>query len=362
MQDLVSIESAHGALTFDAAVGNIPELRLHWAGRWIEPLHAAPWRDEPDVQADARTPFVERRLAGDFFCAPFAAPIDPDVPPHGWTANSAWHVCGQSQNGGRLHAVLERDVSGAAVTKLLELAGDAPLLYQEHMINGGSGVLPVAHHPMLRLAGAGRFFTSPKRAVLTPDQPLEPGRSCLAYPARSTDLKAVAAADGGTVDLTHWPIGSGHEDFAVLVEAEGSDIGWSAVIREAEDDIVFFMKDPAVLPVTMLWFSNGGRDYSPWNARHLGVVGIEDGRAPGVGGEAASAGPNPIASEGVPTGFVLADGRRHVIRHVIGAVPRPAGWTAIADIAVTDDRLTISDDAGRRIDLPWRRDFLKGRE
>jgi hypothetical protein len=360
MQDLVSIETAHGGLTFDAAVGNIPQLRLQWAGRWIEPLHSAPWRDEPEVQADTRLPLVDRRLAGDFFCAPFVGAIDPDVPPHGWTANSAWHVAGQER--GSLHAVLERDISGAAVTKMLELADDAPLLYQEHVINGGSGVLPVAHHPMLRLVGAGRFFTSRKRAVLTPDTPLEPGHSRLAYPTQSADLTAVATSDDGMADLTRWPIGTRHEDFAVLVEAEGADIAWSAVIRDAEDDIVFFLKNPAVLPVTMLWFSNGGRDYSPWNGRHLGVVGIEDGCAPGVGGEAAAGRPNPIAAEGVATGLKLARGNRHVIRHVTGAIPRPAGWTEIAVIAAAGDRLTISDGAGRQIQLPWRRDFLKGRD
>lgn len=360
MQDLVSIETTHGALTFDAAVGNIPMLRLKWEGRSIEPLHAAPWRDEAEIQADGGLPLVDRRLAGDFFCAPFATSDDPDTPPHGWTANSAWHVAGQAS--GRLHAVLERDVRGAVVTKALELADDAPLLYQEHVFNGGHGILPVAHHPMLRLAGGGRFFTSPKRAVLTPNQPLEPGRSHLAYPARSTELTAVAAADGRTADLTRWPVGARNEDFAVLVEADGADIAWSAVIREVEDDIVFFLKNPAVLPVTMLWFSNGGRDYSPWNSRHIGVVGIEDGCAAGAGGEAVAAGPNPVAGEGVATGLALAKGRRHTIRHVTGAIPRPSGWTAISAISVAGDRLTISDDAGRRIDLPWRKDFLKGRD
>ncbi|HHZ08599.1 MAG TPA: hypothetical protein GX405_07440 [Rhizobiales bacterium] len=411
MRDLVSIETAHGALTFDAAAGNIPKLRLRWAGRWIEPLHAAPWRDEPEVQADTRLPLVDRRLAGDFFCAPFAGAVDPNVPPHGWTANSAWRVTEQER--GLLRAVLgaaaeladlpltlpsprsrgegmleaeavphlpsprERGegpgrgmrgdahvttVLGATIAKILALAEDAPLLYQEHVIESGNGILPVAHHPMVHLTGTGRFFTSRKRAVLTPDRPLEPGRGRLAYPARSTDLTRVAAADGGTVDLTRWPIGTRNEDFAVLVEAVPEGIGWSAVIREAEDDIVFFLKDPAVLPITMLWFSNGGRDHAPWNGRHVGVVGVEDGCAPGLAGEAAAGQPNPIAAEGVASGLALAEGRRHVVRHVTGAVPRPAGWTGIADISTAGDRLTISDGAGQRLELPWRRDFLKGRD
>ncbi|MDL2398134.1 hypothetical protein [Rhizobium mayense] len=359
MSDLFSIETASGALQFDGAVGNIPQLRLRSGERWIEPLHVAPWRDEPDVQTNPAISPVERRLAGDFFCAPFAASVDPAVPGHGWTANSAWKL--QARAASWLDFVLVRDVSGAMITKRLVLADDAPLLYQQHMIEGGRGALPVAHHPMFRLSGRGRFFTSKKKIILTPAQPLEPGRSCLAYPTRSTDLEKVAGVNGGNVDLTHWPIGTRNEDFVTLVEEPGSVLGWSAVIRESEDDIVFCLKDPSVLPATMLWFSNGGRDYAPWSGRHLGVTGIEDGCAPALGGEAEAGRPNPVSGEGVATGLSLAAGRRHVIRHVIGAIARPPGWTEIADISASADVLAILDGAGRRIELPWRQDFLKGR-
>lgn len=358
MSELPSIGTACGVLQFDPRIGNIPHLRFHWAGRSIEPLYVAPWREEPAVQATSGLSPAERRLAGDFFCAPFAAATDAAVPAHGWTANSPWHV--EAHEPHAIRAVLGRDVSGARVVKRLEMAEDAPLLYQEHRIDGGQGVLPVAHHPMLHLAGRGHFFTSPKRAALTFPEVFEPGRSYLAYPARATDIRQMAGAAGETVDLSRWPIGSRNEDFVTLVEAPDAVLGWSAVIREEEDDIVFFLKDPSVLPVTMLWFSNGGRDHAPWNGRVIGVTGVEDGCCPGPAGEAAAAVANPVAAEGVPTGLPLAVGHSHVVRHVLGAVPRPAGWDGISDISITGDRLSISDGAGRRIDLAWRRDFLKG--
>ena len=123
MQDLVSVETAHGALTFDAAVGNIPRLRLKWDERWIEPLHNAPWRDEPAVQANAQLPPVDRRLAGDFFCAPFASAADPGVPPHGWTANSQWDVA--ERRGGWLRAVLGTAATSPHVPLTLTLSPHA---------------------------------------------------------------------------------------------------------------------------------------------------------------------------------------------------------------------------------------------
>lgn len=360
MEDIVSIATNYGALGFDPTVGNIPYLRLEWAGRSIEPLYAAPWRDERQAQADPRLSPAERRLAGDFFCAPFARAADPAVPAHGWSANSLWRM--NEHRPGQAFFTLERRVSGAEITKTLAISEDAPLLYQEHRIDGGEGILPVAHHPMVHLKGQGRFFTSKKRAALTAAETFEPGRSRLAYPTRATELEHVASAGGETVDLTHWPISRRNEDFVTLVEAPGASLGWSAVIREEEDDIVFFLKDAEVLPVTMLWFSNGGRDSAPWNGRFSGVTGIEDGCAPGVAGEAAAGLANPIAAEGVSTGLPLAEGRQHVVRHVTGAIPRPPGWNTVAAITVAGSALTISDGAGQQMVLPWRCDFLKGHD
>ena len=43
---------------------------------------------------------------------------------------------------------------------------------------------------------------------------------------------------------------------------------WSAVARPGGGDMALMLKNPAKLPVTMLWYSNGGRSYAPWNGRH----------------------------------------------------------------------------------------------
>lgn len=330
-------------------------LAFDWEGRALSPLTQAPWVGEAEGAADAAIAPVERRLAGDFFCAPFGANDLAPAPIHGWTANSPWTVVGE---GDTLSLQLDRSVFGARVEKRLRLAEDAPILMQEHWILGGEGGLTVAHHPMLRMAGRGRFTCSPKRVALTPEAPLEPGRHRLACPARSADLAQFPSAEGGTLDLGALPIGDRHEDFVTLVEAEGSPLGWSAVVREAEDDIVFFLKDPKVLPVTMLWHSNAGRDYPPWNGRHSGVLGVEDGCAAGAAGHRAALGPNPVADEGVATHLSLDPASRHRVAHAIGALPRPAGWQAVAGITAADGRLTLTEAAGSTLSLPFDPDFF----
>ncbi len=349
-------EAGGQRVAVDPALGNIRLLRFEQGARVIEPLHTAPWLDEGDDSLPPDLIPIERKLAGDFFCAPFGANDMAPAPAHGWSANCPWDVTeGRADT---LRLTLRRQVFGAQIAKTLLIAADAPLLYQTHEISGGEGGLTVAHHPMVHLAGLGRFSCSPKRAILTSDTVLEPGRNCLQPGARATRLGAVPGAGGGTLDLTHLPIGEAHEDFVTLVEAAGNLLGWSAILRQAEDDVVFFLKAPHVLPITMLWYSNGGRDYAPWSGRHLGVLGVEDGCTAGAAGHAAALGPNAVSDEGVPTALHLSNDRTHRIAHVIGAIPRPAGWQAVTDIRLDGPTLILEGDGGAPVTLPFAADFF----
>lgn len=338
-------------------MGNLRALRFAEGGDWLDPLHSAPWLNNPTVQNDPDIPMVEKQLSGDFFCAPFGA--SRGAPIHGWTANSVWEVEEVVQSGRAAVArlTLSRPVNGARIEKELRLRKGEPLLYQSHRIAGGHGGLSVAHHPMIRMAGGGRLCFSPKRVALTGDEPLEPGRNWLSYPAQSADLSRFPGRDG-PVDLHYYPKAQGNEDFVTLIEAPGNSLGWTAVLRAVERDIVFVLKDPRVLPVTMLWYSNGGRDTAPWCGQHTGVLGIEDGCTAGAEGQEAAEGDNPIARHGVPTVLPLAMDRVHVVRQVIGAVPCPDGWQAVADIRLDRSTLSLFSDTGAAVHLPFDGSFF----
>ncbi|KPP90227.1 MAG: hypothetical protein HLUCCA08_15315 [Rhodobacteraceae bacterium HLUCCA08] len=351
-RDRVTVRCDGAALSFDPAVGNLRRLDLRDGDRILSPLHTAPWVDRDDADLPDDLAPVERQLSGDFLCAPFAQSDVEPAPPHGWSANSHWTVTDQGAR--HILARLDRPVMGARIDKRLTLSAQAPILIQEHRVDGGHGGLPLAHHPMVRLGGPARFCCSPKRIALGPDAPLDPGRNRLATGARTRDLTRFPGAEGGSVDLTRLPIAEAHEDFVTLVEAQGNPLGWTALLREDADDIVFFVKDPKVLPVTMLWHSNGGRDHAPWNGQHRGVIGIEDGCAAGAAGHRAALGPNPVAATGVPTCLPLGPGTTHRIVHLTGAIARPAGWSAVTDIRLSGTRLTLIGDSGgtRSLDVP----------
>jgi hypothetical protein len=349
------------SVSIDLAVGHLSDLAIDSGGRRLRPLHRAPWIGEPDLPPDATEGL--KRLSGDFVCAPFSANDIEPAPGHGWPANSPWDLLSDAAvDGGRQARLrLRRRVMGAVVEKILTLRDGHPFLYQEHVFDGGAGEIPVAHHPMTRMRNGGRLAFSPKRLAMTPGTALEPdparGRFMLAYPARSERLDRFPTAAGGFADLADYPVGASNEDFVALVEADHGGPGWTAVARAAEQDLVLVLKNPDELPVTMLWVSNGGRDYAPWNGRHIGVLGIEDGRT--AVGHAASIGDNALKREGVPTSFELGEGKKVSFRHVIGAtVPGAAGIPPLAmDAGMGRLRLSFAD--GRVEEVPFDTEFLR---
>ncbi|MER9948172.1 hypothetical protein [Mesorhizobium sp. M0047] len=355
-----TIKARDISVSLDLTVGHIADMVVEGGGRQLRPLHRAPWVDAGETLPDD-LPKGTVRLSGDFLCAPFSRSDVEEAPLHGWPANSAWDVVesAATEDGWRAVYRLRHKVMGASVDKTLTLRDGHPFLYQEHAFSGGHGAISVAHHPMTTMTGGGRLAFSPKRFAATPDDPLEPdparGRFMLAYPGRSADLTHFPAAGGGTFDLTEYRMGDRREDFLTLVEADHGGPGWTALAREAEQDLVLVLKNPSELPITMLWFSNGGRDYAPWSGRHRGVLGIEDGRT--AIGHAASIGDNWLTREGVATAFALGAGRSVSFRHVIGAMPLSGGGPP-QEVTTKDGRLRLAAGSSSW-EVPFDSDFLR---
>ena len=359
------LETSGITVEVDLGIGHLALIEIERDGRKTAPFHRAPWADDAVPPAGTEDAPHLARISGDFFCAPFGTSDVEPSPSHGWPANAAWSLVDvRPLAGGGTTATfaLEKAVMGARVLKELTLRDGHPFLYQRHIFEGGAGAVSVANHAMVRLPHGARMAYSPKRWAETPTTPLEGdptrGNSILAYPGRSTDLTRYPRRDGGTVDLTSYPIDQGHEDFVMLVEAAGSPLGWSAVTRSEEGDIALMLKNPAKLPATMLWLSNGGRSYAPWSSRHRDVLGVEDACAWSLYGHAASIVPNPLTDRGIPTAISLGPNGSVDVRHAIGAVPTPPGWATVADVQAGDGTLAVTDVAGNTLVLPFDHRFL----
>jgi hypothetical protein len=296
------------------------------------------------------------RLAGDFFCAPFARE-DGASTMHGWPANGHWTI----QQSPTLRAVLDHPVNGATVVKDLILQDNHPFVYQRHSFIGGAGSVSVANHAMVTLPQGGLIRFSPKRWFESAPSPQEAdparGRSALRYPARSLDPRAFPRADGTTADLTTYPWAPGHEDFAVGVEAPGHALGWTAVTRRGTGDLYLSLRRAQALPMMMLWHSDGGRDYAPWSGRHRACLGVEEGAAPYMLGLGATETPDPLTAAGQATGLTLAPFATADVRHAIGAIDWPSGEPVLA-VLPGPDTLTVIGEGGASRTLPFALSFL----
>jgi hypothetical protein len=346
------------AATFEADCGFIATLTVRDGGRDIAMLHRAPWIGQA-MPPDAAPHLA--RLAGDFFCAPFGMAGAEGAPLHGWPANAHWMLAASAPD--RLHMTLDRPVMGARLAKDLVLMPGSPFLYQTHTFIGGTGTVPVANHAMLAVPDGALLSFSPRAWFETAPDPQESdparGRSALAYPARGTDPTRFPTADGGTTDLTRYPIGHANEDFVIAVEDAASTLGWTAVVRPAQGDLFLSLRDPRALPLTMMWHSNGGRHYEPWSSRHAGVLGIEEGAARHLRGVSARQSPDPLDARGSPSGLTLVPDGTAETRHAIGCMAWPTG-ARVATVTLAGDRLTVTGDDGHRRILPFLPGFLPG--
>lgn len=363
-EDFSTIEAKGIRVTLDLRAGQVRALAIEMDGRRLEPLHTAPWVDDPAITGDESIPPNLRYLSGDFFCAPFGASDVEPAPPHGWTANSRWQLIGTTAepDGVTARYRLEKKVMGAVVEKTFTLRDGHPFLYETHAFIGGSGALPVANHAITRFPTGGRLSFSPKAFAETPATAPEPdparGRSRLAYPAHSADATHLPLADGTIADLTRYPIAERHEDLVMLAEAPGHTLGWIAAERPVEGDLFISLKNPADYPVTILWYSNGGRDYAPWNGRHVGALGIEEGRVYSGYGHKAAIEANPLNAAGIPTALVLDSRGRVDVRNVIGGLALPAGAGVVSDVHAETGRLQLAFEGGAALDAPFDDRFL----
>jgi hypothetical protein len=340
------------AVAFDPTGGVIDDVIITCErGAQLRPLHKAPWTSDRDALPQS-IPLIEQKLAGDFFCAPFAV-SRPDVPLHGWTANGDWQRVNCTKPGASVGLYnLRQQVEGARVTKEIKLRPGHPVVYQTHTLFGGTGHIPVAHHAMLHVPGGARLSFSEKSSGRTglsaPETDPDKGRSILAYPQGFASLTSVRRSDGTFTDATFYPFSENHEDVVVLTEKPGAPIGWSAAVA-ARDGFVFFgVKDAFMLPQTVLWMSDGGRYYEPWRGRHTAVIGIEE----------AAVGFHLPENAFLPTGVDLAPGRTATLRYAFGAMPVPDGWTRVADITVSQGHITLTDASGDSRALPFDTEFL----
>jgi hypothetical protein len=322
--------------------GHVAPVTFDRRDRRIRPYSIAPWAEERD--ASPLEPII-KVLRGDFFCMPFGgnatAYAGEKHPVHGETANARWHFESLETLDGKtaLHLSLNTRVRRGRVDKTIMLADGQNILYSRHVASKAAGPMSFGHHAMLKFPdspGSGVISTS--RFVFGQvfpqsfELPEKGGYSWLKQGAEFQSLDAVPAINGETADLTRYPARRGFEDLVMMVADANEPFAWTAVTFPKERYVWFALKDPRVLRQTVMWISNGGRHYPPWNSRHTNVLGLEEVTSWFHVGLAESAAKNSISERGYPTSVTLQAGEPFTISYIVGIAKIPPGFDRVKSI------------------------------
>ncbi|MDP3069305.1 MAG: hypothetical protein Q8N18_03405 [Opitutaceae bacterium] len=353
-----ALQSSHVAAQLTRLGGHLGPVEFRLGRRTVAPFSVAPWAED---KIDAALPPLLHALRGDFFCAPFGGNGTPwrgeRHPPHGETANATWQLSAIERAPKRvtLHAGLDLTVRAGHVGKHLTLVDGHTAVYQRHVMAGMRGPMSVGHHAMLKFPdteGSGVVSTSRfVRAQVLPvpfELPENKGYQALKAGARFRSLDRVPLLAGGTTDVSVYPARRGFDDLVMLTADPKLDFAWNAVTFPGERYAYFALRDPRVLRHTILWISNGGRHYAPWNGRHTAVMGLEDTTSYFHLGLAESAKPNALSRAGHSTTLTLHRKRPTVVSYILGVAAIPAGFDRVKDIRAVKGGIELVAANGRR--------------
>ncbi|MBL8270756.1 hypothetical protein [Steroidobacter sp.] len=337
----------------------------------IRPYAVAPWAEE-SVPADV--PPMLRALRGDWFCSAFGENGEPHagqrLPPHGETANRDWQEIGRGETteGCWLRLGVAMPLQGGVCEATTALLSNQSIVYQRHDLRGLTGPVNPGHHATLAFPdeeGTARLSFSSLLHAQTYFEPTalpkDRGYSWLKPDADIADLRDVPCIDGSSTDLTRYPARRGFEDLAILCADPAQEFAWSAVTCPEQRYVWFALRDPKQLAATLLWFSNGGRHFAPWNGRHINVLGVEDITAFFHVGAAASCRENFLSARGIQT-CLHSDARgRLSISYIQGVAHIPPDFDCVADIEGhwRDNNIVLRAESGAAVAVRCHLDFLR---
>ena len=343
--------------------GHLAPVVFHLDGRDVSPYALAPWEPEefPDL------PPLLSVLRGDFLCVPFGGQLEG--PPHGETANCDWTQLDSDERS--LKFIIETKDIGASVVKTLSTREGHHAIYFTYQISNLDGDFNYGTHPILDFSGlpegAARVTTSEFHwGSVFPgpfSNPADGETQALAEGAVFSDLRDVPLAAGGTTDLTRYPSRAGNDDLVMFAHAPASEdqpFAWTAA--RFDGYVWFALKNQGDFPCTLFWLSNGGRTAAPWNARHLGRIGIEDVCSYFSNGVDKSR-QDLLAAEGIPTTRRFHVHEFVTLKVIHGVALVPGNFGAVRRISPDGDHhVLIFDDLDQKIRVPLDWKFLAAGE
>ncbi|MDR3723532.1 MAG: hypothetical protein P4K83_03485 [Terracidiphilus sp.] len=343
---------------------------FHSAQGDLQPYYISPWQTETRKPEDRSVLAV---LRGEFFCLPFGyAEPSLGVQAHGNTACRPWTFDRASSQDG-LHTLrirMDNALLGATATRQFFLKDGQSVLYCLTTVEGLEGEFPLGHHAILRMPSQERALlvsTSSIACGLTfPGafaEPENPSAQTLAPAAAFSQLAQVpsAAHDGNTIDCSSFPTRPGSSDLLqIALQSDPGQPAWTAAVNTEENYLWFSLRNPALLPSTVLWIENCGRQSFPWNGRNCSL-GLEDVCAYFDLGAEASRHPNAFSRQGIRTVQSFCKDRPFYLPYLQGVLRVPPGFGRVQSAICTPTSVTFTDVHGNQATAQADTGFVLGK-
>jgi hypothetical protein len=312
----------HGKIEMHARGGMLGGVELQLGGRTLKPFYEAPWLGSAEAQPDG----LLGLMRSEFPCVPFGVPYVPEaVAPewraavattpdaldasddlqHGYGCANHWSLVGQTTDSIEIAIDYPASSPIRRLERRITVDPARPALDFLLRIHARRAVSrPLGLHPNFALPPlAGNFRIEPgafQFGMVHPGGP-EPGVSTALAGATFETLARVPLSWGGSGAFDRLPLDQATEEIFQLCGCDGH-----VLLADSASGAQYRLSwDARRLPSLLLWISNRGRQYSPWNGRNL-CVGVEPVASAFELGCTASLAPNPIQARGVATQLELS--------------------------------------------------------
>lgn len=274
-------------------------------GKKVNPFYSHPW---PEDDKSGLTGF----LKGDFFCAPFGIRPQSTITgyestenssekeyAHGYSSNGKWKSAGSSDAKAVITLQYNESVIDKVDREVSFLEDKSGISFKNSVFVREDTNLPIGAHPIFKLperSGAAKLVLPKCDKIYT--YPVKTDETSILKTNQAVDdITNMPMANGESIDMTQLPLGFATEEVIMLagvkdglVCLENHDEGYRAILEFEADKI----------PNVLLWVSNRGRQFEPWNGRNL-CLGIEPIASAFDFGTDISRSDNTLSRRGVKT-------------------------------------------------------------
>ena len=336
------------------------------ADNTVEPFYINPWAEEDLDMSDQ--PGVLKSLRGDFFCLPFGgnnAWKAEKHPPHGDVMEGNWKYETDFVKDGETTAVFsfKMKTRPGRVLKTISLKDGEDNIYMNDSIEGFAGPACPGHHATFHGESEKLISMGPGNRGFTNNTGSGNGYGEGEYYSLESFKEFKSLTEVPTIwkdqpftDCSIFPARKGFVDILqVFVDAE-AEFAWTAVAVPEEGYLWFALKDPKVLPSTVMWMENRGRHMKPWNGRNC-CIGVEDVCSHLADGLSVAAEENELTKKGLKTAIMLEGLKPFNVKYIQGVVRIPDGFNKVETVEKTADGIKLISESGMSVvtvvDLNW---------